>query len=347
MPLVPLTPLTDYFYIAGLDAGELLDSFIRLGEEYRATHKHGNKRASFVPSGGSGGGGSSTGITTQRSSIPAPLTDTIEEDRYAESENYANVSTPSSNASSSSSYTGSWINSNGTSRLTSPADGTRLSYRSCNSSEKDLHSNRSSMTIKEQSEPAVTSSVSHSSGRSANGLSASPAPSSLLDPNPSPSPSSAFMSDADFSNALMKFASERDNFLTDLALDSSSATQKASSAVAFPNAAPSPSAPNPLANLKQRPRLQQTSSKPPPEEPQSTIGSNYSFNTNTLRSGFGSVRRHMSFRDMNSSKRQPSLARHSKLTVAIQLNSRQTTPESQNLTLQFLRKQRPYVTPGV
>jgi hypothetical protein len=31
--------------------------------------------------------------------------------------------------------------------------------------------------------------------------------------------------------------------------------------------------------------------------------------SNPLRSGIGSVRRHMSFRDMNSVKRQPSVAR--------------------------------------
>ncbi|KAF3491974.1 dDENN domain-containing protein [Arthroderma uncinatum] len=82
----------------------------------------------------------------------------------------------------------------------------------------------------------------------------------------------SFLSDADFDDALRKFASERDSFLTDLSLSAGAVV---------------PSRPKP------RPRTQKIVAE----------------DVNPLKSSIGSVRRHMSFRDMSSMKRQPSLAR--------------------------------------
>lgn len=88
--------------------------------------------------------------------------------------------------------------------------------------------------------------------------------------------SSSLLGDFDFDKALVKFTSERDSFLTDLNL---------SAGVVIPNrSTPSP---------RPRPKTQKIVSE----------------DVNPLKSGIGSVRRHMSFRDMSSMKRQPSLAR--------------------------------------
>lgn len=121
--------------------------------------------------------------------------------------------------------------------LPKPSDETRLSYRSMGSAETP--SNRSSMTIKGSQSP--------------NGLS--------------------FLSDGDFDKALIKFAAERDSFLSDLSLSAG--------AVVSSN------------RPKPRPKTQKIVAE----------------EVNPLKSSIGSVRRHMSFRDMNSMKRQPSLAR--------------------------------------
>lgn len=124
--------------------------------------------------------------------------------------------------------------------LAKPVDEARLSFRSFASENRDAHSNRSSMTIKGTQSP--------------NG--------------------NAFLNDVDFDNAIRKFATERDSFLSDLSLHSNSNS-------ATPN----------------RPRPRPKTQKIVAEE------------VNPLKSGIGSVRRHMSFREMSSMKRQPSLAR--------------------------------------
>ena len=83
------------------------------------------------------------------------------------------------------------------------------------------------------------------------------------------------LNDLDFDKALRKFASERDSFLSDLTL----------SAGAVVSNRPKP-----------RPKAQRIVNE-------EAAG---------LKSGVGSVRRRISFRDMNSLKRQPSVARQGK-----------------------------------
>lgn len=95
--------------------------------------------------------------------------------------------------------------------------------------------------------------------------------------------SALFGDDFDFDQALFKFANERDTFLTDLNVSAGAIT-------------------------KSRPRSRIRTQKIVAED-QSAQGS-----PNLLKSGIGSVRRHMSFRDMNSMKRQPSVARQGKPT---------------------------------
>lgn len=197
----PSTPLADYFWIAGVDGGEILDIFSKLGEEYNANRSQNQ-----------------------------PMTDTIQEDAVGEEE-YDYVPAEASPLAS---------NRNSIQHLTSPPPNeVRLSFRSMASENRDIPSNRSSMTIKGTQSPNGTS----------------------------------FLSDADFDKALLKFASERDTFLSDLSL---------SAGAVVPPRTPKP-----------RPKTQKIVSE----------------EVNPLKSGIGSVRRHMSFRDMNSMKRQPSLAR--------------------------------------
>jgi hypothetical protein len=91
--------------------------------------------------------------------------------------------------------------------------------------------------------------------------------------------STLFGDDFDFDQALVKFASERDTFLTDLSLSAGAITN---------NSRP-----------RSRVRTQKIVAEDSPSQ-----------GSNLLRSGIGSVRRHMAFRDLNSMKRQPSIARH-------------------------------------
>lgn len=92
---------------------------------------------------------------------------------------------------------------------------------------------------------------------------------------PSSSPyASAVLNDVDFDNALKKFATDRDSFFLDINFSAGAVAQ--------------PSRPRP------RPRTQRIVA-----EEQAP----------TLSRGIGSVRRHMSFREMNSVKRQSSMAR--------------------------------------
>jgi hypothetical protein len=174
---------------------------------------------------------------SNRESTPGPaFSDTIEEDAEPE-EDDANKSSADARNSKRNSH-------NRLSRLSNDA---RLSIRSVESrisEPQGTNSNRSSMTIRAT-------------------------PSSL-------EPSEATNGDFDFDKALLKFASERESFLTDLSLSAGAIT-------------PNTNRPKP------RPKVQKIVAE---EKPMST---------NPLKSGIGSVRRHMSFRDMNSMKRQPSV----------------------------------------
>lgn len=201
----PSNPLADYFWIAGVDGPEILDILVRLGEEYKAN----------------------------RPQQTQPVTDTIQEDTDAEEDNgapaeEASVSPESSKRDSDSRQ----LPSNESSKA-------RLSFHSMASDNKDVQSNRSSVTVKGSQSPKA----------------------------------SQFLSEADFNDALTKFASERDTFLSDLSLSAGAVVQN---------------------RPKPRPKTQKIVAA---EE------------VNPLKSGIGSVRRHMSFRDMNSVKRQPSVAR--------------------------------------
>ncbi|PGH20832.1 hypothetical protein AJ80_03459 [Polytolypa hystricis UAMH7299] len=139
------------------------------------------------------------------------------------------------------------------SRLMRPSDEARLSFRSIASSDtKDTRSNRSSMTIKGTHSPNT----------------------------------SALLNEADFDKALMKFASERDSFLSDLSLSAGAVV---------------PSRPKP------RPKTQKIVAE--------------ETSPNPLKSSIGSVRRHMSFRDMSSMKRQPSVARQASIRTSRRLSN--------------------------
>lgn len=199
-------PLADYFWIAGVDGSEVLDTFKRLGDEYRI-----NGAASPGPA----------------------LADAIQEDADAEEEhNPEGLSRPGSTL---------FVGNGRTSSQ-------RLSTLSRDSEKTNgANSNRSSVTVKGASSPVRSSAV--------------------------------FDGNFDFDQALFKFASERDSFLTDLSLSAGAIT---------PNT---------------RPRSRVRAQKIVSEESPSQGGSGL------LRSGIGSVRRHMAFRDMNSMKRQPSVAR--------------------------------------
>jgi hypothetical protein len=86
----------------------------------------------------------------------------------------------------------------------------------------------------------------------------------------------SFLNDVDFDRALQRFASERDSFLRDSFL---------SAGAIMPE--------RPKARQKSQPKTQKIVAE----------------DVSGLKSGLGSVRRHMSFREMNSMKRQPSIAR--------------------------------------
>ncbi|KAJ5745474.1 hypothetical protein N7520_010656 [Penicillium odoratum] len=102
--------------------------------------------------------------------------------------------------------------------------------------------------------------------------------------------SALFSEDFDFDQALVKFASERDTFLTDLNVSAGAITH----------------------NTRPRSRVR-TQKIVSDDAPQGSPG--------LLRSGIGSVRRHMAFRDMNSMKRQPSIARHASVRTSRRLSN--------------------------
>ncbi|KAL2833302.1 dDENN domain protein [Aspergillus cavernicola] len=210
------TPLADYFWIAGVDGSEVLETFRKLGDEYRMAS----------------------------ATAPGPaVTDTIEED--AEEAHEPRLDGLLSRNSSVIGPRGSYQ---------------RLSYRSGDSdpNANGTHSNRSSMTIK-------------------GGPPQSPRASAFLG-----------LDDFDFDHALLKFASERESFLSDLSLSAGAITPAA------------------------RPRSRLRTQKIVSEESQPS---------GLLRSGIGSVRRHMSFRDMNSVKRQPSVARQASIRTSRRLSN--------------------------
>ncbi|KAL4889672.1 dDENN domain protein [Aspergillus ambiguus] len=106
-----------------------------------------------------------------------------------------------------------------------------------------------------------------------------------------PSPrGSSFLEDFDFDKALFKFASERESFLSDLSLSAGAITSSS------------------------RPRSRLRTQKIVSEETSTQPAS-------LLRSGIGSVRRHMAFRDMNSMKRQPSIARQASIRTSRRLSN--------------------------
>jgi hypothetical protein len=98
------------------------------------------------------------------------------------------------------------------------------------------------------------------------------------------------LGDFDFDKALMKFANERENFLDDLSFSAGAPIQK----------------PPPMTNAKtDRVKLEEVDGN----------GAGQA-RRNPLRSVGGSIRRRISFRDMNSMKRQPSMIqRTSKLDL--------------------------------
>ena len=168
---------------------------------------------------------------------PAPVEQTIEEERIAEAENDAQhlpAATPRK------------AKRNSYQRLSNLSDEARLSISSLSFSpdkKGGTESNRSSTTIK-----AIQ----------INGT----GPGNTLN-------------DHDFENALKKFASQRDSFLSDLTL---------SAGAVLPN------------RPKPRPKTQKIINE----------------DTAGLKSGVGSIRRRISFRDMNSMKRQSSVKRQCK-----------------------------------
>lgn len=199
-------PLADYFWIAGVDGTEILDTFKRLGEDYRI-----NGAASPGPA----------------------LSDAIQEDADAEEEHLPDGTTSRPNSTL---YAGNSTRRSSNQRLSTLS-------RTDSDQPNGAGSNRSSVTVKGTSSPLRASAM--------------------------------FSEDFDFDQALLKFTSERDTFLTDLSLSAGAITTNT------------------------RPRSRVRTQKIVSEDSPSQGG-------NLLRSGIGSVRRHMSFRDMNSMKRQPS-----------------------------------------
>ncbi|KAI5305121.1 hypothetical protein KEM56_005247 [Ascosphaera pollenicola] len=153
------------------------------------------------------------------------------------------------------------------------------------------------------------------------------------------------MSDDEFDKALLKFASDRDSFLNDLSLGTPASASTIMNKLNSPNnnnnsSSSSSNSHKPLTTtisrsstvinihtsgssttlnagngtaaapslLRSRPRTQRII----PEEP--TGG-------NPLKSGIGSVRKHMSFRDMSSVKRQPSLVRQASVRTSRRLSN--------------------------
>lgn len=163
---------------------------------------------------------------------PAPVEQTIEEEKAAEAEDDArDAPSGTPRKAKRSSYQ----------RLSSLSDEARLSISSLSFSpdKKGAESNRSSMTIR-----AI--------------------------PNGGANGTNGGLNDYDFENALKKFASQRDSFLSDLTL---------SAGAVVPN------------RPKPRPKTQKIVNE----------------DVQGVRSGVGSIRRRISFRDMNSMKRQSSV----------------------------------------
>ena len=171
---------------------------------------------------------------TVEPTTPAPVEQTIQEDRAAEAEN-DDPDPPAATPRKS--------KRNSYQRLSNLSDEARLSISSLTFSPDKTggtDSNRSSRTIK---------AIQINGLSNGNGL-----------------------NDYDFENALKKFASQRDSFLSDLTL---------SAGAVLPN------------RPKPRPKTQKIVNE----------------DASGLKSGVGSIRRRISFRDMNSMKRQSSVKR--------------------------------------
>lgn len=206
-------PFVDYFWIAGLDSQDLLESY-RLET---------SRLGSALPY-----DGLPNRNTNDRISV-----DVLAEEDEASS----NIESPFPEQEKS--------RPNSYQRLSKLSNEARRSIQSI-STITNLHSNRSSGTIRPKASSAIQAPVFRMS---------------------------TALSDADFDTALKKFATDRDTFF--LSLDFRNDTPK-----------PSPS--------KAKPRTQRIV----PED----------LDVSAPNRTMGSVRRHMSFRDMNSVRRQPSVA---------------------------------------
>ena len=216
-------PLADWFFICGTSGGHIFEAPAHDGIGVDSEQLRWGKDEDLL-----------------ETPPPAPVEQTIEEDRAAEAENDAqNLPVATPRKAKRTSYQ----------RLSNLSDEARLSISSLSFSpdkKGGTESNRSSATIK-----AIQ----------INGTS-----------------NSTLLNDYDFENALKKFASQRDSFLSDLTL---------SAGAVLPN------------RPKPRPKTQKIVNE----------------DTAGLKSGVGSIRRRMSFRDMNSMKRQSSIKRQCKLPV--------------------------------
>ncbi|KAI5295918.1 hypothetical protein KEM52_006472 [Ascosphaera acerosa] len=320
-------PLADFFWIAGVDSAELYETFKRLGEEYHLHHAlavNGTAANRLSVE-------SSTGSRSARTSslLQNPSENIIEEDADAEEKEQETGSSYDVAA-----LAGNHRSSTGTTYRLGPArqpSESRLSYRSNTSGhlrdghEDGSHSNRSSMTVKEQ--VVTTSPFPETSGNASVRTSYTTGSAATT----------TFMSDDEFDKALLKFASDRDSFLNDLSLSTptsasavmsklnstpntktSTATLARSSTVinihATNNSSTTVTGHSGAAtsNGPATPKWSRLAQRIIPEEPVSS---------NPLKSGIGSVRKHMSFRDMSSVKRQPSLARQVSVRTSRRLSN--------------------------
>lgn len=213
-------PFADYFWIAGLDGQELLDT-------YRAQTSLLERNNQDL-------------LAERRRSALIHEETLTEEDE--------GISDPISPTVSRRSKTNSWD------RLSKLSGEARRSIQSIDEL-ASFGSNRSSATIR------------------------------AIPPSPSHRISSA-VSEADFNNALKKFATDRDTFFLDLSFKD-----------ATPQSSPQRSRPSRTQRIV-------------PEELETVPNRN-----------FGSVRRHMSFREMNSAKRQPSVVRRTSTRTSRRMSS--------------------------
>ena len=155
---------------------------------------------------------------------------------------------------------------NSASRLSRISLTDRFSIQTLDDTDGNTKSNRSSATIRAVNPPDFTNGNGNDNSN-ANGQ--SPAPTGIMGEG------SMLMGDFDFDKALVKFAAEREVFLEDLSFSAGARVQARA----------------PMVN----PRMERIKAE------ESDSG-----RLSPLRSSKGSIRRKMSFRDMNSVRKQPS-----------------------------------------